>query len=165
MVKCIQLKWGTSVLSVHRLGTFQKWNHELVVSWKVWPFTLRHCFSIDEFSSHFDLKNMIKVEMTNEWTLKCSGQAKFKGKALLFLVSQQNLNVFFGIVDALKIIKDILEMRRLQAPKVLRVKKSKKQTTNTINPVPKHAKHSCMLLYCYSSKIICRIEGNSPITL
>jgi hypothetical protein len=56
--------------------------------------------------------------MANERTLKCSGQAQSKGRALLFLVSQQNLNIFFGILDALKIIKDILEMKRLHDPNV-----------------------------------------------
>jgi hypothetical protein len=53
------------------------------------------------------ITTFIKVEMANERTLQHSRQAKSKGRALLFLVSQQNLNVFFGTVDALKIIKDI----------------------------------------------------------
>jgi hypothetical protein len=56
--------------------------------------------------------------MANERTFKRSGQARSKGKALLFLVSQQNLNTFFDALDALKFIKDGLEMRKLQPPKV-----------------------------------------------
>jgi hypothetical protein len=51
--------------------------------------------------------------MANEQTFKRSRQARSKGKASLFLVSQQNLNTFFDALDAIKIIKDRLEMRKL----------------------------------------------------
>jgi hypothetical protein len=43
------------------------------------------------------------------------------------------------------------------------LKKNKPQ--NITNPIPKHAKHTCMLLCCYGSKMICRTKGDIPIAL
>jgi hypothetical protein len=51
-----------------------------------------------------------------------SGQARSKGRALLFLVSKQNLNPPIGAFGALKIVKNRLELRKLQPLKVEAIK-------------------------------------------
>jgi hypothetical protein len=54
------------------------------------------------------------------------GQARSKGRAL-FLVSKQNLNErAVGASDTLTIVENILEMRKLQLPKVKGLKNSNK---------------------------------------
>jgi len=52
-------------------------------------------------------------------------------RALLLLVSKQNLSPLLGASNTLKIVKNGLKMRKLCPPKIKGVKNSKKKALNT----------------------------------
>jgi len=59
-------------------------------------------------------------------------------------VSKQNLNPPFGASDALEIIKNGLEMRKLRPPQSRGSQDVKKTNHQTLqNPIPKHQKNFC----------------------
>ncbi len=82
----------------------------------------------------------LRWRTAHEWSLKCSRQAGSKGNALLFSVSKQNMNLSIGVSSALKIIKNILKLRKLWPPKVEGVKEFLKKPLNITKPKPNHSK-------------------------
>ncbi len=66
--------------------------------------------------------------MAGEQTLKHLGQARSKGRVLLFLMSKQNLNPLVGASSVLKVVKNEIGMDKVTTPKIEGVKHSKKQT-------------------------------------
>ncbi len=112
--------------------------------------------------------SLYRFRPAGDQTLKGSGQAGSKGRAPLFLVFKQNLNLsswrIWHINNNLKQIRN----EKVTVPKVKRIKNSKKTNHQTVpKHIFKHSKNSLyVVLYCHwSSKIICKTSGDTLIAL
>jgi hypothetical protein len=99
-------------------------------------------------------------------TLKRSGQARSKGRALWFLVSKHNLNTSSWCIWCTHFFQKQIKNKRVTvSPKVEAVKNWKETNHTTLeSQFLSTPKILCMLLCCYySSKMICRSKGGTPI--
>jgi hypothetical protein len=112
--------------------------------------------------------HLTRVERLVNEHLRYSGQARFKGKAFLFLVSKKNSNASSWCIWCINFFQKQIRNKKVTGPppKVPGVKNEKNKPHNITKPILEHSKILCMLLCCcyYSSKIICRTKGVAPVT-
>jgi hypothetical protein len=82
-------------------------------------------------------------KLVGDWTLKRLGQARSKGKALLFLVSKQNLNPSYWHIWCIKNCQKRNRIKKVMAPKSREGKKFKNTNHQMLQrPVLEHPKKS-----------------------
>ncbi len=108
-----------------------------------------------------------KVEwpMSEHWSIQ--GKSNSRGKLRYFRCPKKTWMPPLGTFDALKIVKNGLDMKLLWLPKVEGVKNSTKTNHQTLQKrFSNTQKNPCMLIFRYwNSKMICRTVGGAPITL
>jgi hypothetical protein len=131
----------------------------------IFPFISFGIFGVKIFNIS-TINIIIRVEQLVSEHLSTQGRPNPKGGLHCFCAPNKTWKPPLGASDALIVLKNELETRKLRSPKVEGVKNSKKQTTEHyykagfLTP----PKILCMLLCCYySSKMICRTEGGTPI--
>ncbi len=81
--------------------------------------------------------------MAGNQTLQCSGQAGSKGRAMLFLVFQQNLNACSWRIWRTKNCLKLTRNEKIMAPQSKRGQElQKKKPQNITKLVPEHPKNS-----------------------